>query len=141
MRHLFESYTDYLSSNPGEFTALQLWTATMLGVYIMLIVFRKDMVHGSKGENGFWEPSEQILYIVNWLWPGVVCYAAFFYQTSWIPYFIFGVIAYGLGGKWIFQWFLVFKAGGTEVKDPAVKTVTEKEIETKEKSTETKTDP
>lgn len=142
MSHLFKSYIDYLSSNPGEFTSLLLWLITMTAVYVVLIVFRKKMVHGASGENGFMESSEQVLYVMNWVWPAIVSYAAYFRDEEWIQWFMFGAIAWALGGRWLFEWALVFKAGGTKVVEPVtVKTVTEKKIETKEQSTETKLDP
>lgn len=143
MRYLFESYTDYLSSNPGEFTSLIFWFITMAAAYTILIRFRKSMIEGSKGENNKWEPAEQVLYLVNWVWPGVVAHAWFFYQAEWVKYFMFGIIAWALGGKWLFEWGLAFFRGGkAPAQDaPAITTITDKHIETIDKSIETKIEP
>jgi hypothetical protein len=142
MRHLFESYTEYLSSNPGEFTSLIMWIVTSTIVTIVLVVYRKKMSHGASGENGFMESAEQVVWIMNWVWPYALGYSVFFQAVLpvWCWYFMSGCIAWALGGRWLFEWALAFRAGKTSVDDPIVtKTVTEKKIETKEQST-TKTD-
>lgn len=144
MKHLFESYTDYLSSNPGEFTSLILWLITSTIITIVLVKRVKDMIAGIKGVNGFMESAESVTYIICWSFPYILNYAAFFQAKlpDWCWWFMSGCIAWALGGRWLFEWALALRAGKTTVESPeVVRTITDKKIETKEESTETKIEP
>jgi hypothetical protein len=142
MIKLYDSYLDYLSANPGEFTSLILWLLTSVLITIVLFKRRNDMIDGVKGINGFMESAESVTYLMCWTFPYILNYAAFFEADlpDWVWWFMSGCIAWALGGRWLFEWALALRAGATSVTDPVViKTVTEKKVETKEQST-TKTD-
>lgn len=143
MNHLFKSYIDYLSANPGEFTSLLLWLITSTIITVVLTRRVKDMIDGIKGVNGFMESAESVTYLICWSFPYILDYAAFFQAElpSWCWWFMSGCIAWALGGRWLFEWALALRAGATTVSDPSMKTVIERKIETKEQSTETKLDP
>lgn len=133
MRQLFSSYTDYLSSNPGEFTSLLLWILTSTIITIVLIRQNKNIVDGIKGFNGFMESAESVTYLTCWMFPYIVNYSAFFEAElpSWVWYFMVGCIAWALGGKWLFEWALALRAGSTKVEDSSsVKTTLEIKQET-----------
>lgn len=141
---LLDSYLDYLSANPGEFTSLLLWLITSTIITIVLSKRVKDMIAGIKGVNGFMESAESVTFLTCWLFPYVVNYAAFFQAElpHWVWWFMSGCIAWALGGRWLFEWALALRAGKTTVEEtPIVKTITDKKIETKEESTETKIEP
>jgi hypothetical protein len=100
------------------------------------------MINGIQGTNGFMESAESVTYVMCWLFPYILLYAAFFQAKFdvWVWWFMSGCIAWALGGRWLFEWALALRAGKTSVEDPVIiKTVTEKKVETKEQST-TKTD-
>lgn len=119
MIKLFDSYLDYLSSNPGEFTSLILWIITSTLITIVLFKRRKDMIEGIKGLNGFMESAESVTYLICWIFPYIVNYAAFFQAELplWCWYFMSGCIAWALGGRWLFEWALALRAGSTTVTE------------------------
>jgi hypothetical protein len=131
MKHLFESYTDYLSSNPGEFNSIILWTITMFFVYFIMIKYRKTMLTGASGQNGFMESNEQVIYMMNWVWPPVVSYSAFFNSELpvWCWWFMAGCIAWALGGRWLFEWALALRAGATKVDESTTEVKTKVEVQ------------
>lgn len=139
---IIDSYIDYLSSNPGEFTSLILWGITFVIITSLLIWLRKDMVAGAKGVNGFMEAAESVTFLMCWIFPYIITYSAFFQAElpSWVWWFMSGCIAWALGGRWLFEWALALRAGATTVPSET-RTVIEKNIETKEKTTEVKTEP
>lgn len=133
MRHLFSSYVDYLSSNPGEFTSLLLWLITSIIITVVLVRRVKDMVAGIKGVSGFMESAESVTYLMCWCFPYILNYAAFFEAElpAWVWWFMSGCIAWALGGRWIFEWALALRAGSTKVEDSStVKTQVEVKTET-----------
>lgn len=119
MRKLFDSYLDYLSANPGEFTSMILWIITSTIITIVLVKRGKDMVHGIKGINGFMESAESVTYLMCWAFPYILNYSAFFQANlpSWVWWFMSGCIAWALGGKWLFEWALALRAGATTVSE------------------------
>lgn len=105
----------------------------MIFVYTVLLRDRKLMLTGASGQNGLFESSEQVIYIMNWVWPPVVSYSAFFHSELpvWCWWFMAGCIAWALGGRWLFEWALALRAGATTVNDPKTTEVkTKVEVET-----------
>lgn len=136
MKKLLESYFDYLSSNPGEFTSVNLWLITNVIIYAVLLAYRKKMVHGAAGQNGFMESPEQVMYILNWAWPSILTYAAFFRAeySVWVWGFMIGCIAWALGGRWLFDWALAFKSGATRVTESKTEVKAEVKSEVKQET-------
>ena len=120
MKNLFESYIDYLSNNPGEFTSLILWSITSTLITTVLFNRRKDMIEGIKGFDGFMQSSESVTYLMCWVFPYILNYSAFFQAELpvWCWWFMAGCIAWALGGRWLFEWALALRAGATSVNDP-----------------------
>lgn len=118
MTKLFESYLAYLAAHPGRVDSIILWTVTMMMVWFMLFRYRNLMMRGMSGTNGLFEAAEQVAYISHWIWPPIVCYSAFFNVelSAWVWYFVIGVIAYTLGGRWLFEWVLALRAGKSSVE-------------------------
>lgn len=118
MIRLINSYFEYLATHPDKVNSILLWTMTMAVVWFMQFRYRVKMIDGMSGDNKLFEAAEQVAWILNWVWPPIVCYSAFFNVelSNWIWYFTFGCIAYTLGGRWLFQWVLALRAGSTEVK-------------------------
>jgi len=127
MIQLIESYLEYLSANPGRVDSIILWTLTMIVVWTIQFWYRKTMITGMSGANGLFESAEQVAYILNWIWPPVLCYSAYFNQelSQWIWYFIYAAIAYTLGGRWLFEWVLALRAGATKVEESKEETKAE----------------
>lgn len=134
MKHLLDSYFDYLSSNPGEFTSIVLWNITSIIITTVLIVYRKKMAHGAAGQNGFMESAEQVIWIMNWVWPYILTYSAFFQAElpSWCWWFMAGCIAWALGGRWLFEWALALRAGATKVNESKTEITAEAKVEVKQ---------
>lgn len=117
MIHLFETYLRYLESHPDLINSIILWNITMFFVYVNLIRLRPTMVDGAKGTNGLFESNEQVIYLLNWVWPGILSYAAFFNATFniWVWGLTASIIGYTIGGRWLFEWALAFKTGKSTV--------------------------
>lgn len=132
MIKLYESYLEYLSANPGEFTSIILWTLTSIITTTILVVYRKKMVHGATGANGFMESAEQVIWIMNWIWPYVLTFSAFFQAElpDWCWWFMSGCIAWALGGRWLFEWALALRAGVTSVNTSKTEAKVEVKTET-----------
>jgi len=119
MKELLLSYLKYLETHPEAVHSILLWNITMVFVYWNLIKLRPQMVEGAKSDNRLFESNEQIIYILNWVWPGSVSYLVFFNVTpnGWTVSLLAGMIAYTIGGRWLFQWALAFKNGISKVED------------------------
>jgi hypothetical protein len=117
MIELIDSYFKYLSNHPTMLNSIGLWTVSMTMVYIILFKYRERMIAGMSGANNLWDSPEIIGYIVCWIFPPVLFYSAFFNVElpSWVWYFTAFCVAYTLGGKWLLEWVLAFKAGATKV--------------------------
>lgn len=115
---LFDSYLEYLSTHPGRVDSIILWTLTMAVVWFIQFKYREKMLTGMSGVNALFEAPEQVAWILNWCWPPIVAYSAYFNQelSLMIWYFIYAAIAYTLGGRWIFEWVLALRAGATKVE-------------------------
>lgn len=113
MIELLTTYLRYLTAHPELVNSIILWNITMGFVYGVLFSLKKEMVEGSKGRNELLEANEQVMYLLNWVWPPIVCYAAYFTVALdvWVWAFVIGIIGYTIGGRWIFEWALAFKSG------------------------------
>lgn len=118
MRELLTTYLKYLTAHPERVDSIILWSVTMTLVYVTLFVLRSTMVEGSKGPNKLMDANEQVMYLLNWVWPPIVCYSVFFKDplNVWVWAFLLGVIGYAIGGRWIFEWALAFKTGKSSVE-------------------------
>lgn len=130
MIQLFETYLAYLASHPDLINSIILWNITMAFVYFNLLRLKPVMVEGAKGVNGLFESNEQVIYLLNWVWPGILSYAAFFNAefNVWVWGLIASIIGYTIGGRWLFEWALAFKTGKSSVESS---TETNVKVETK----------
>ena len=90
----------------------------MAFVYFNLLRLRPTMIEGAKGVNGLFESNEQVIYLLNWVWPGILSYAAFFNAEFNVCVWglIASIIGYTIGGRWLFEWALAFKTGKSSVE-------------------------
>lgn len=102
----------------------------MAFMYFNLLRLKPVMVEGAKGVNGLFESNEQVIYLLNWVWPGILSYAAFFNAefNVWVWGLIASIIGYTIGGRWLFEWALAFKTGKSSVESS---TETNVKVETK----------
>lgn len=112
-------YFKYLANNPHDVNSIILWNISTAVVYVILFWHRKLMIQGASSENGLFELPEQVTYVLNFVWPPITFYAAYFNAEFNIMVWalILGVIAYTIGGRWIFQWVLAFKSGKDNVNE------------------------
>lgn len=124
MKTLIDSYLTYLSGHPSLINSIILWNTTNFFVWWILIRYRKVMITGAEGENGLWELTEQVSYILLWLISPILTYSAYF--NADLPtgcwYLLGGSLAYTLGGRWLLQWALAFKSGSAKVETEENKT-------------------
>lgn len=129
MKNLIEAYLQYLANHPGRVDSIILWTISMVFVYIILFMYRKKMIEGASGEDTFFQLPEQVNYLLHYVWPPITFYAAYFdakFQVYvWV--LILGIIAYLIGGRWIFEWVLALRSGKANVEIKETTTTTIKE--------------
>lgn len=79
------------------------------------------MIAGAHGKNASWESPEQYSYVGKWVvFPIVTFSASFRYDLpTYMWYFVYGLTAYVIGGRWIFEWALALRAGSTKVEHDA----------------------
>lgn len=137
---LIDSYLEYLISHPEIFLEIQVYTMIMVPFNIIMFMNRKEMIKGVTGGNTFWEAPEQYAYIAIWVSFPVFTYNGIFEKEmpSLVAYFFFGVVGYTLGGRWIFEWLLAFRAGKSEVTETTTNTKRAIVIDEKEVKQETK---
>lgn len=126
MLKLIDSYIDYLSKNPDKIESIVIWAVVNSFVYWSLIKYRERMIAGASGENGFFEPPEHYAYFSLYVVFAIVTFSAFFkYELPMMMwYFIIGLVAYVMGGRWLFDWALEFlgrKNSTTETKSTTIK--------------------
>lgn len=116
---LFEKYIQFLIDHPDMVNSIILWTMTMATVWFIMFKYRLKMIAGSEGANKFWEMPEQVGYMLNWVWPPVLCFSAYFKVELpvWVWYFMAAGVAYTVGGRWLFEWVLALRAGKTSVEE------------------------
>jgi hypothetical protein len=134
MNKIIESYFSNLALNPERLDSMFLWTVTSIIITVVLIKYSKQMVNGLMGKNTLWESPEIVIYLLCWLFPYILNYAAFFKATlpDWVWWFMSAGIAYALMGRWIFDWVLALRAGATSVTESATVTKTETKVEVKQ---------
>ena len=121
---LIDAYLDHLAQNPNEVHAIILWTVVNAIAFYIKFKSRKDAIEGSKGADHLWEAPEYLVYIISWVVNPVTTFVIFFQVQSMIFYawiVIGGTLAYTIGGRWIFEWFLAFKSGASKVDDSSDK--------------------
>lgn len=110
-------YFEYLDAHPEMVNSIILWTVTVFVCWFVLFREKPTMIDGAKGENKLFDLPEQVSYLILWLLPPVLSYFAFFQNLVLTLYFLGGVVAYTIGGRWLFQWFLALRAGQTKVDE------------------------
>ena len=119
MRDLIETYLKYLENHPEEINSIILWNLTMSFVYYVLIKYRNQMLEGAKSGNKLFESNEQVIFLLNMVWPGFLSYSVYFSKPidGWSMSLVAGIIGYTIGGRWIFEWALAFKSGKSKVEE------------------------
>lgn len=101
----------------GQYPGL-LWLITTTFCWVTLILLRKDIVEGLKGQDKLWEASEVIAFVFILLSPPVVSYAIYFKSMDTYAWIVLGgILLYMLMGKWAFKWILAFKTGQSKVEE------------------------
>lgn len=123
---VIDSFLNYLSQYPDKVESMFIWIIVNTIVYWFLIRNRTNMVDGASGGNKFFELPEQYGYISLYVVFSIVTYSSFFrYELPvMVWYFIMGLVMYIVGGRWLFDWALAFRAGKTEVTETTINTPT-----------------
>lgn len=117
MIRFIDSYFEYLATHPTEVNSIILWTITVGVIWFLMFRLKPVMVEGAKGIDKLFQLAEQIGYIVLWLLTPIISYFAYFKDSESTLYFLGAVVAYTIGGRWLFQWALAFRSGKTTVED------------------------
>lgn len=117
MIRFIESYFEYLATHPDKVNSIILWTITVGVIWLLMFLLKPVMVEGAKGADKLFQLAEQIGYIVLWLLTPIISYFAYFKDSESTLYFLGAVVAYTIGGRWLFQWALAFRSGKTTVEE------------------------
>lgn len=117
MIRFIHSYFEYLATHPTMVNSIIMWTVTVGGIWLLMIRLKNEMVEGAKGPDKLFQIAEQISYIVLWLLTPIISYFAYFKDSESTLYFLGAVVAYTIGGRWLFQWALAFKSGKSTVEE------------------------
>lgn len=117
MMRFINSYLEYLATHPDKVNSIILWTVTVGVIWFLMFRLKRVMVQGATGVDGLLQLAEQIGYIVLWLLTPIISYFAYFKESESTLYFLGAVVAYTIGGRWLFQWALAFRSGKTTVEE------------------------
>jgi hypothetical protein len=117
MMRLINSYLEYLATHPDKVDRIILWTVTVSVIWFVMFRLKPTMVDGAKGTDKLLQLAEQIGYITLWLLTPILSYFAYFKDSESVLYFLGGIVAYTIGGRWLFQWALAFRSGKTIVEE------------------------
>lgn len=111
-------YFDHLAQNPERIDALLIWTVCVFFCWFWLIKYRERLIAGLEGDNKLWEGGEQFVWLFQMITPPVVFYFLCFVpdQRVYVLVILAVLIAFVVGGRWLLEYLLVLKTGGT-VKD------------------------
>jgi uncharacterized integral membrane protein len=136
MQKIIESYFSYLSQNPIIINSIFQWTLCTLVVWFVEFKYRDRIVSGLEGINKMFESAEVVIFIVCVMFPPIVFHSVFFNLpfSEWNWYFIIGVIAFAMGGRWIFEWVLALKTGQSSVHESTKEVIKSETVETKKET-------
>lgn len=115
--NVFQSYFHHLAESPERIDSLLMWVVCTLVAWAMLYKYRKSILRGLEGENGWFEGGEIVTFVSFWLFPPIALRIAMFHEessnTQMISlYIVAGIMAYQLTGRYIFDWALAIRTGG-----------------------------
>jgi len=132
MGKVIDNFIKHLEA-AGHFEGMALYIFGAITITFIHIKYSKEWSAGLKGSNGLWETPEICLYIFTYIYPHMIMADQFLdlraSDMAW--YFMMGLLAFGLTGRFGLEWLLAFKNGGTKV------TTTDSETTLKQKTTET----
>jgi len=133
-----EAYNTYLSTHPNLVHGFLFFVFCVSFLWWRTFVARDKILKGLQGKNELLEAGEIVILTGIWCTPPVLFYITFFTdQFMYGLWFIGGIMAYALMGRYIFDWALAFKTGKSEVvqtvdpEPPKVTVTTTTETKTK----------
>jgi hypothetical protein len=126
MMRFIDSYFEYLANHPTTVNSIILWTVTVCVIWFLMFRLKRLMVQGATGVDGLLQLAEQISYISLWLLTPIISYFAYFKDSESTLYFLGAIVAYTIGGRWLFQWALAFRSGKTTVEENPTQTPNQK---------------
>lgn len=114
--HLHKLLTHIVAEHP-EGMLLYLFGA--LTITLIHLINSREWRIGLKGENKIWEAPEICIYLFTWLFPHMIMADQFLALKAsdlcW--YFMLGLLAFGLTGRFGLNWLLAFKNGQSKVTE------------------------
>ncbi len=136
MEKIINNFFHHLEA-AGHFEGMMLYIFGAITVTFVHIKFAKEWSAGLRGTNGLWDAPEICIYIFTYIYPHMIMADQFLglkaSDMAW--YFMMGLLAFGLTGRFGLEWLLAFKNGGTKVT-----TMDETTIKSTSTTTETKED-
>lgn len=121
-----------IESELTEHRDILMWTFCTVFVWFWMIWWRKEAIHGMKGQNLFWEGHEQLIYYAIMMMPPIVFKASFIGDVSvYVWAFLLGVILFAFMGKSAANYILSFFGKAqvpVEKEDTKVVTTTTTEV-------------
>lgn len=113
---MLQDFIKHVMSSHPEGMFLYLFGA--ITITIVHITNGKEWRCGFKGINGYWESPEVCIYLFTWLFPHMIMADQFLglKASDFAWYFMLGLLAFGLTGRFGLEWLLAFKNGGTSIR-------------------------
>lgn len=115
MKEFFLTLLSHIASTHPEGILLYFFGAS--SITTVHLYYRNEFVAGLKGPNGYWEAPEICIYLFTHLFPHMIMADQFLQlkASDFCWYFMLGLLAFGLTGRFGLEWLLAFKNGGTKV--------------------------
>lgn len=121
-KDIWEELIKAIAANPQGMLLFLLGSAV---VTLIQLAYRKEVIRGYKGANGFMESQEWTMYVFSWVWPEIVMGAAtgVMNPQDWVWYFLLIMMAYGLTGNKGVEAILAWRGiGGTTKSETTTST-------------------
>lgn len=116
--NVLDKYFEHLAQNPERIDNMLIFFVCTLFCWFWLIKYRERIILGLEGGNKLWESGEQVIWLMQMIVPPVIFYFLCFVPDSriYILVLIAGIVLYAVGGRWLLEYGLVLKSGGS-IKD------------------------
>jgi len=116
MGKVIDNFIHHLEA-AGHFEGMMLYIFGAIPITFIHIRFAKEWSAGLRGTNGLWDAPEICIYIFTYVFPHMIMADQFIglkaSEMAW--YFMIGLLAFALTGRFGLEWILALKNGSSKV--------------------------
>lgn len=115
IKSFFLGFWDHIT--PDHFEGMMLYIFGAISVTLVHLRNGSEWRTGLKGINGHWESPEVCIYLFSWIFPHMIMADQFLglKASDFAWYFMLGLLAFALTGRFGLEWLLAFKSGASKV--------------------------